>query len=199
MASSSVGLVPARVGVITLALLHLLVTPALGFVTPSTPRATFLHHAAFPSSRSSISFRQMMLPGADQIEEVMTTQFSFLVSAEEGVNTALLIPGVFLLGGVAAFIYANVVYTPEIIEGMELMRLEDREVEVQQLLEVFQEHQKDGNDLEELRKPLEQTFGMTVEEYVAKVDDGKTSLEPSEFTSADETLADILRSMSRID
>lgn len=140
-----------------------------------------------------------MLPHADQVEEAMATQFSFLVSAEEGINTVLLIPGVFLLGGVAAFIYANVVYTPEIIEGMELMRLEDREVEVQQLLEVFQEHQQDGKDLEELRKPLEQTFGMTVEEYVAKVDGGKTSLEPSEFTSADETLADILRSMSRID
>jgi hypothetical protein len=107
-------------------------------------------------------------------------------------------PGVFLLLAAGAFLYANVVYTPEIIAANEQMKLESREVEIRKLLSAVQQHKQDGLDLEDLRIPLEASFGMTIEEYVSKVDDSKDSMGNSNFTSADEHLADVFRSISRV-
>ena len=117
------------------------------------------------------------------------------------------VPAALLLLAAGAFLYANVVYTPEIIAANQEMRLQVREAEMQKLLAVVLQHKTDGLDLEELRVPLEASFGTTVEEYVAKVDEENVSpstttrttvaADLKKFTSADEELADILSTMSR--
>ena len=98
--------------------------------------------------------------------------------------------GLLFLLAAGAFVYANVVYTPEIIAANEQMRLENREIEIQKLLAAVQQHQNEDKDLEELRLPIETSFGMTVGEYVSKVESGEDG-----FADADRKLANILKSM----
>jgi hypothetical protein len=124
-----------------------------------------------------------------------------LLSMEDsgGGIAAYLAPGILLLAA-GAFLYANVVYTPEIIENTVEMKLEIREVQIRKLLSVVQQHQQDGLDLDaELRAPLEEAFRMTIEEYVSSVDKDRNSDEKSNFAAADEELADALRSLSRVE
>jgi translation initiation factor 1 (eIF-1/SUI1) len=100
--------------------------------------------------------------------------------------------GAVLLLTIGAFAYANAVYTPEILENSTQVRLQLRETQVRKLLVVVQNHDANGLDLEELRRPLEESFGMTIEEYVANVTTKKM-----EVTSADESLAEVLKSVRR--
>jgi hypothetical protein len=123
-----------------------------------------------------------------------------LLSMEEsgGGIGAYLAPGILFLAA-GAFVYANVVYTPEIMENNVEMKLEIREDQIRKLLSVVRQHQEDGLDLDaELRAPLEEAFRMTIEEYVSRVDQNKKSDEKSNFTTADGELADALRSIGRV-
>eukprot|EP00980_Cylindrotheca_fusiformis_P008003 scaffold1706_cov116-Cylindrotheca_fusiformis.AAC.6 len=115
---------------------------------------------------------------------------AFLVAGETSVLPEVL--GAGLLVAIGAFVYANVVYTPEILENSVEMRLQLREVQVQKLLTVVQTHIANGLDLEDLRRPLEDTFGTTIEEYVADVDAKRI-----EVTSADQSLAEVLKGVFR--
>ena len=81
----------------------------------------------------------------------------------------IILPTVFLLGSISAFLYANLVYTPEIVENAERIRQEIREEEIQKLCQVVEQHKREGKDLEELRQPLEFALDMTIEDYVASV------------------------------
>lgn len=122
------------------------------------------------------------------------------------IPSVILIPSVFLLGAIAAFVYANLVYTPEILENAELIRLEDREEEVMQILTLVQDHLRDGKDLKELRQPLEFGLNMPLEDYVTAVlrnqeqeelaasQQDEVSKQPSKFTNADTRLATLLKS-----
>jgi hypothetical protein len=100
--------------------------------------------------------------------------------------------GAVLLLTIGAFAYANAVYTPEILGNSTQMRLQLRETQVRKLLVLVQNHDANGLDLEELRRPLEETFAMTIEEYVANV-----TAKKMEVTSADESLAEVLKSVCR--
>ncbi|KAL3916331.1 MAG: hypothetical protein SGILL_005229, partial [Bacillariaceae sp.] len=91
-------------------------------------------------------------------------------SAGSATNIPLLAIGTLLLGGAAVFAYANIVYTPEIIEGASVMRRENREEQVQKLIEAVRSHINGDNGLEELRRPLEAALGVdSLEKYVASV------------------------------
>jgi hypothetical protein len=99
-----------------------------------------------------------------------------------------------LLASVWAFVYANVVYTPEILEGARDLKRSEREVEIRKLLKAVQSHEKNGNEFAELRVPLETAVGKTLEDYVAAV------LEPDSvenstalFTASDIELATMLK------
>lgn len=142
-------------------------------------------------------------PPSSSFHDASTTLFLSMMEDWGG----YVVPAALLLLAAGAFLYANVVYTPEIIAANQEMRLQVREAEIQKLLAVVLQHKTDGLDLEELRVPLEASFGTTVEEYVAKVDEENVSpstttrttvaVDLKKFTSADEELADILRTMSR--
>lgn len=114
----------------------------------------------------------------------------------------VLVPGVFFLGAIAAFVFANVVYTPEILENAEQIRLETREEEIRSVLGAVRQHIQEGKDLENLRRPLEMALNMPVEDYVAAVssetnsrtNEGTSTVASStEFTEADIGLASILK------
>ena len=127
------------------------------------------------------------------VDALLNPDTNMLISMEDGGDLGGLLLGpvglLFLLAA-GAFVYANVVYTPEIIAANEQMRLENREIEIQKLLAVVQQHQNEDKDLEELRLPIETSFGMTVGEYVSKVESGEDG-----FADADRKLANILKSM----
>ncbi len=55
-----------------------------------------------------------------------------------------------------------------------------REVEIQKLVTAIQNHLEGGNDLNELRVPLEATLGMTLEDYATAV---SSSLKGAKVTS----------------
>ncbi len=120
---------------------------------------------------------------------------------EEIIPTSILIPTVFFLGAISAFLYANIVYTPEIVENAERIRQEIRNEEMEKLLEVVEQHINEGNDMEELRKPLEVALNRTIEDYVDSVSkrDRNTELLSgartfSYFTDTDTRLASVLSS-----
>ena len=85
--------------------------------------------------------------------------------------------------GVGAFLYANVVYTPEILEANEQMRMENRQEEVAKLLQAV----KSGS-IRELRPALEAALGRRVEDYVEQVQQNSGKGD-SAWTEADAELA----------
>lgn len=120
-------------------------------------------------------------------------------------SDSLVIVGVFLLGAVSAFVYANLVYTPEIIEANAELRLENRQFQIEQLVAVVEENLEeceDENDekdaIEKLRKPLEAALNSTLEDYVKQVtDDVVADLDDDDdsvrkFSGADTQLASML-------
>lgn len=115
-----------------------------------------------------------------------------LFLASENISFGTTITAFLLLSMVAAFVYANAVYTPEIMENSTKMRLQAREIDLKKLVDAIEQHQAENRDLEELRRPLEESFGVTIEEYVTNVEKKK-----SELTSADESLAQLLKPICR--
>eukprot|EP00537_Pseudo-nitzschia_pungens_P006768 CAMPEP_0172372294 /NCGR_PEP_ID=MMETSP1060-20121228/46880_1 /TAXON_ID=37318 /ORGANISM="Pseudo-nitzschia pungens, Strain cf. cingulata" /LENGTH=187 /DNA_ID=CAMNT_0013098217 /DNA_START=82 /DNA_END=642 /DNA_ORIENTATION=- len=89
---------------------------------------------------------------------------------------------------VGAFIFANQAYTPEIIQGAQMLRKTNRENEIRKLLEAVRSHQEDGKELLALRLPMEAALGMTLEEYIRAVERGLEENSDTIFTTADEDL-----------
>ena len=106
----------------------------------------------------------------------------------------------FLIAAVI-FVYANVVYTPEIIENARAMRQEEQ---TEQILALVKQIQKErGVDgVKESRDALENVFGTTVEGYVDGIDrrvemtasSGMANNDVS-LSEAEKELADLLRSI----
>jgi hypothetical protein len=108
-----------------------------------------------------------------------------------GLATGIL--GLGFVASVGAFVFANVVYTPEILEGARDIRRSEREAEIRKLVKAVQSHEEGGKNILELRLPLETALGKSLEEYVRSVlesgSDDKTEL----FTPADKELATMLK------
>jgi hypothetical protein len=165
---------------------------------------TLQQHLQVRPKSSSSAMHMMLRPN----EIIFQSDPSFLVCQGDEIGgggvSGLILPGLFLFLAIGAFLYANVVFTPEIIENMEQMRMENRKAEVQKLMALVAAHSKkkkndgDGDDssssLEELRFPLEEAFGMTVEEYIVDVQN-PNALIP--YASADRDLAELLKPMAR--
>ena len=151
----------------------------------------------------------LLSPALSSSSLSLSSSSSFLLSGDDGLfgfNPLF----VLLSLGIGAFAYANLKFTPEIIENTENMRLQLRESEVRKLVQVVmkQQQQQQGQQrtdgFGDLREPLETAFGMTIEEYVAAVDKyfstdrqvDATSILEQRYTSADKELADILRPIS---
>ena len=110
--------------------------------------------------------------------------------------------GIFLsTAAVGAFIFANIVYTPEIVKGAQQLRQSNREIEIRKLLAAVHIHcQEDGNELVEVRLPIETALGTTIEEYITAVEsESNLNLSTEEstdrraFTIADQDLVNILK------
>jgi len=110
---------------------------------------------------------------------------------------AIRILGLGLVASVLAFVYANVVYTPEILEGYRDIKRSERESEIRKLLEAVQSHVNDGTkestSILELRVPLETALGKTLEDYVRAVLEPGSESNDALFTAADMELASILK------
>jgi hypothetical protein len=123
--------------------------------------------------------------------------------------TSVLAAGAAIVGlvGVSAFAYANAMYTPEILEGAERLRRTTRDAEVRKLRTAVQIHFESGNDVNELRVPLEAALGRTLEDYatavassssssssptIGSIDEALASADTVPFTEADKELADVL-------
>lgn len=104
-----------------------------------------------------------------------------------------LLLGLGFVASIAAFVFANVVYTPEILEGAKDLRREERQEEISKILEAVRTH--DG-DVSELRVPLETALGKSLEEYIGAVLDVKDDDDNDEYslyTATDTELARLLK------
>lgn len=94
-----------------------------------------------------------------------------LLSFDAGPTTTVGVLGFGVLAAaIGAFVFANVAYTPEIMEGAQEMRQSNREVEIRKLVNAVRSHTDEGNEPAELRLPLETALGKTLEDYAAAVD-----------------------------
>jgi len=76
-------------------------------------------------------------------------------------DALFLVPLSLIVLAIGVFLYANQTYTPEILQVNQEMRNEQKKQEVRKLAEVVQE-----GDLSSLRPALEETLGMSLEDYV---------------------------------
>jgi hypothetical protein len=108
----------------------------------------------------------------------MEQSVSLLGGQEEGISSQLFVAGAavtVLLFAVGAFLHANLVFTPQIIMEADRLRKTRRNVEIQKLVSAIQFHLESGNDLNELRIPLEAALGMTLEDYISDVSSSSPS------------------------
>ena len=100
----------------------------------------------------------------------------------------------------AIFIYANVVYTPEIIENARAMRQEEQTEQTLALVKQIQE-ERGVEGVRDSRDALENVFGMHVERYIEAIDgrlQGNADSRVAGNVSVSETekeLAELLRSI----
>ena len=134
-------------------------------------------------------------------EDVSDTAISNIVDSSSNVllsdesNSILsTLPTILLAGLVIAaaiFLYANVVYTPEIVQNAKAMREEEQAT---QLLELIQQLQSEGRDMEDSKMALEAVFGMSVGEYVASIDEkGENEDDDIGVSDAEKELVELLR------
>jgi hypothetical protein len=164
------------------------------------------HNEFFPSLKFGALDGFENGPLSTSFQNIVLTKFApsssiSISDAEIGdLPSIVVIPGVLLLGAISAFVFANLVYTPEILENAEQIRLETRDEEIRSVLDAVRQHVQEGKDLEELRRPLEVALNMSVEKYVQAVTAEKNSSNDesadrsTEFTEADVGLASILAS-----
>lgn len=184
-------------------LLVLFLSSAWGFLSPCRTRI-IISQQQQPSQRNVFSVDSLNADCNTVTESAASSLLLAISEIESGVSSSIgsIISnffGIALVLSIGVFYYANVVYTPEILENSKQMRLQVREIDRQKLLAAIQQHINDGLDLNELRAPLETTFGMTIEEYVSSVEEesvrrggGEEETEMT-ITSADESLARILK------
>jgi hypothetical protein len=123
-------------------------------------------------------------------------QDSGMLLSSDGPEFGRLVTGILglvLVASVGAFVFANVVYTPEILEGAKHIRRSERDAEIRKLLTALQSHEKGGKDLMELRVPLETALGKTLEDYVLAVLEQGPDVNDALFTAADKELATMLK------
>lgn len=109
-----------------------------------------------------------------------------------GLGIGNLVLGLGFLAAIGAYVFANVVYTPEILEGARDLRIAERETEIRKILQAIETHE---GEMVELKVPLETALGKPLEEYVQSVledgsDNNNTDFAP---TAADMELATILK------
>ena len=114
------------------------------------------------------------------------------IADSNGLGIGNLILGLGFLAAVGAYVFANVVYTPEILEGARDLRIAERESEIRKILQAVEKHE---GELAELKVPLETALGKSLEDYVRSVleDDTETSTADFVPTAADRELATILK------
>ena len=109
----------------------------------------------------------------------------------------------------AIFLYANVVYTPEIIENAQAMRQEKQASQILALVRQLQEKEKEegreGTTMEDkganARDALKKVFGMSIQNYVDHVEgrirskDINSKSESIAVSDAEKELVTILRSL----
>lgn len=125
---------------------------------------------------------------------IQTMNNSLLLSTEGSVFGGLSV--IIILGfavAVGAFVFANVVYTPEIVQGAQELRQSNRAEEIRKLLQAVRNHLAGGNELTELKVPLETALGTTLEEYVKEVETTAEDDTSSFLTTADRDLVKILK------
>jgi len=123
-------------------------------------------------------------------------QDSGMLLSSDGPEFGRLVTGILglvLVASVGAFVFANVVYTPMILEGAKDLRRSERDAEIRKLLMALQSHEKGGKDLMELRVPLETALGKTLEDYVLAVLEQGPDDNDALFTAADMELATTLK------
>lgn len=93
-----------------------------------------------------------------------------LSSETEGFHIPTFI-GFTLVTAIGVFAYANLVLTPEILEGAASMRQEKRDSEIQRLIAVVHNHTEQRKSFSELRIPLEVALGVSLETYLEAVEE----------------------------
>ena len=112
--------------------------------------------------------------------------------------TSVLAAGIVIAA--AIFVYANVVYTPEIIENARAMRKEEQTGQILALVKQLQ-RERGVDGVRDSRDALEKVFGMSVEMYIGDVNrrmqenavsatDGGVSV-----SDAEKELAELLRTI----
>mmetsp|Transcript_1398 Transcript_1398/g.2993 ORF Transcript_1398/g.2993 Transcript_1398/m.2993 type:complete len:216 (+) Transcript_1398:63-710(+) len=133
---------------------------------------------------------------ATAISNIIDSSSNILLSDESSNSVLSTLPSVLLAGLVIAaaiFLYANVVYTPEIVQNAKAMREEEQAT---QLIELIQQLQSEGRDMDESRVALETVFGMSVGEYAVSVDaKGKNEGVDIGVSDAEMELVELLRSI----
>ena len=117
---------------------------------------------------------------------------SLNLSLEDGIGGWIF--GLAFAASIGAFVFANVVYTPEILEGAKDLRRSERETEISKILQAVQAHITNGKDVNELRIPLETALGKSLEDYVTAVLESENDDEYySVYTTTDHELATLLK------
>lgn len=178
---------------------------ALAFVPPSSPSCSPpLTPATTPCSLflSSTPFRRgtyLNVHSADGGDQPLLRHFSLASSASaiSGVGdtggagevlssvTSVLAAGIVIAA--AIFLYANVVYTPEIIENARAMRQEEQTQLILALVKQLQ-RERGVEGVRQSRDALEKVFGMSVEKYIEGIDADSVS-------EAEKELVTLLRSI----
>mmetsp|Transcript_6435 Transcript_6435/g.9530 ORF Transcript_6435/g.9530 Transcript_6435/m.9530 type:complete len:221 (-) Transcript_6435:461-1123(-) len=96
-----------------------------------------------------------------------TNALMLSINENGGLDIGNTLLGAALLLAVSAFVYANIVYTPEIVQNARLIQKED---DIMRVLSLVEEYRMKGSDINELRGPLEKVLGMAIEDYVSNVD-----------------------------
>ena len=111
----------------------------------------------------------------------------------------------------AIFLYANVVYTPEIIENAQAMREEEQAAQILALVRQLREEEeedergREGTTMDNkganAREALEKMFGMSIQDYAEHVEgriqskDSNSKSESIAVSDAEKELVTILRSL----
>ena len=106
-----------------------------------------------------------------------------------------------ILVAISIFLYANLVYTPEIASNAAAMRAEENAAKMVDLVEELRSQKRTG----EAKESVEKALGVTVEQYIQRIDDriaaeikGEGRVEIA-VSKAERTLAQLLRSVYSVD
>ncbi|KAG7351119.1 hypothetical protein IV203_010479 [Nitzschia inconspicua] len=156
-------------------------------------------HSVVRDHVNSMTFGTVASERMTSVQQSTVMSETFLPSLGNSVpeeNFSIMFAGLVFATAVGIFAYANLVLTPEIVEGASLIRQENRQMEVQRLIDAVNSHVAKGNDLEDLRIPLEAALGVPLETYVEVLDEEGYMTDIQGFPplgEADQTLAFIIK------